>query len=449
MRLQFVCYNQKTAAWLTIKTNFTTINMKTYKNSDVSKIFGVAPSTVTLWVKNAMEGKNNLQLVQHKDKFRLARSQHNDDLIVSLKNEGNKYKPHTVVKKIVPKDGFYKVFNTNEVIDIITSLEVNAEIPHKYTYFSTGAQEWFNYVERSFSEPLVNTVTNTVELLNYAYNYLDSIKKEDSKVNIIDIGVGDSRPVKEFVEKFVDQNILEGYIGLDISKEMLKKSETNMKEWFGEKLKTEYYLKDINKDYFADIIFKKSNIRDKEIQNLVLFVETTIENQIDFNKTLVNIKDSLGKDDLALIMFSLDTLESRSYYDYWSKSNTETMKIPNQIKWIPDLLNLTEDNYTSNSDYDSAKGLRVASIRLNTDIDLEFNFSEGNLYKKIHLPKNTDIRLWQHSHHKISSLLTKLNNLGLDLQFLANSKNQAQAILLLKKSGIKEIHNSIDTLNYD
>ena len=269
------------------------------------------------------------------------------------------------------------------------------------------------------------------------------------EVNIIDIGVGDSRPVKEFVEKFVDQNILEGYIGLDISKEMLKKSETNMKEWFGEKLKTEYYLKDINKDYFADIIFKKSNIRDKEIQNLVLFVETTIENQIDFNKTLVNIKDSLGKDDLALIMFSLDTLESRSYYDYWSKSNTETMKIPNQIKWIPDLLNLTEDNYTSNSDYDSAKGLRVASIRLNTDIDLEFNFSEGNLYKKIHLPKNTDIRLWQHSHHKISSLLTKLNNLGLDLQFLANSKNQAQAILLLKKSGIKEIHNSIDTLNYD
>lgn len=423
--------------------------MNTYKNSDVSKIFGVAPSTVTLWVKNALEGKNNLQLVKHGQKHRLVRSQHNDDLIVQLKNEGNKYKPHTVVKKILPKEDFYKVFNTNEVIDIITSLEVNSEIPHKYTYFSTGAEEWFNYVERSFSEPLVNTVTNTVELLNYAYSYLVSIKRKDFKINIIDIGVGDSRTVKDFVKKFVNQDILESYIGLDISKKMIERSRVNMQTWFGDKLKTQYYLKDINRDCFTDIIFKKSNIKDQKIQNLVLFVETTIENQIDFDKTLINVKDSLGKDDLALIMFSLDTLESRSYFDYWSKSSTEAMKLPNQIKWIPDLLNLTEDNYTSNANYDSHRGLRLASITLATDIDLEFNFLEEGLYKKIHLPKNTNIRLWQHSHHKINSLLNKLDSIGLDVEFLANSKNQAQAILLLKKSGIKEIHNSIDTLNYD
>ena len=103
--------------------------MNIYKNSEVSKKFGVSPSTVSLWIQNSLDGKNNLFLVESKaNKPKIAKTQGNDDIMMNLKQNGNKYKPLRSSNKLQPKKSFYEVFDKKSIFEIINSMEFSLNV---------------------------------------------------------------------------------------------------------------------------------------------------------------------------------------------------------------------------------------------------------------------------------------------------------------------------------
>ncbi|MEI6728143.1 MAG: hypothetical protein WCK98_00710 [bacterium] len=403
--------------------------MNIYKNSEVSKKFGVSPSTVSLWVQNSLDGKNNLFLVASaSNKPKIAKTQGNDDIMLNLKHSGNKYKPLRSSNKLQPKKSFYEVFDNKAIFEIINSMESFNEIPHKYTYFNKGALAWSEYVKRSITQNLINTVTNTTELMSVAHKYIDSHLNKGEKINIFDIGMGEVTPIKPFLENINNNATLKNYIGVDISPEMIKIGKENLSKWFGADFNSSFFVRDINRDSMQDIAFEAKNKATGEgIRNVFLFLETTIENQRDYDQTLFNLKDSMSKGDILLIMQSLDTIESRAYFDLWNKQSPANPKLPDQVAWIPEILNLNQTAYEAVFDYNETEKARYIKLRLSQDTEFEFEF-EG-FSKKVYFTKGSEITVWRHLHHKLVDLIQTYQNIGLRPEFLLNSKNQAQVVI--------------------
>lgn len=83
------------------------------------------------------------------------------------------------MKNISPQKFFYEVFDSAAVSDIMNSLKTKREIPNKYSYFDCGAQYWSQYVQRCFDEGVSNTVSNTIEMLDYAFDFLAAQTPKD------------------------------------------------------------------------------------------------------------------------------------------------------------------------------------------------------------------------------------------------------------------------------
>src|SRR5690606_23933016 len=118
----------------------------------------------------------------------------------SLSEKAKKYKNRKRLKIITPKAEFYQVYGERQIIDIISNLEINKEIPHKYAYFNGGAHWFDQYANRVAVEEGPSTLKKSIEALDFDTEYIYSLIKDYQKVNIIDIGPGNSVPVKKFID---------------------------------------------------------------------------------------------------------------------------------------------------------------------------------------------------------------------------------------------------------
>lgn len=400
--------------------------MNTIKNIEVSRKYGVSPTTVANWIEAAKKHKTNLQLIEKGAKSYILDTANNHLLMEKMTDDGKKHKNLDARRVLKPLPEFYKIFNENQISEIILGLENYNEILHKYTYLNKGATAWSQYVQRSFDQKIVNTVTNTTELINLAQHYILNSLDKDEKINIIDVGMGELSPIKGFLEQMVNQKILENYIGVDISPEMIEMAQENLDNWFGVNINYKFYLRDINKSSLEDVMFKLHDSKRLKTKNLIFFLETTIENQKYYTETLLNLKNSMGKDDLLIIMQSLNNSQSQLYFDLWNKEANKSLKLPDQVAWIPELLGLNEENYETVFEYNQQAKARFMKLKLNYETDLEFECQ--NLYKKIAFSKGSEIIVWRHTHHPLDELVKTYNDLGLEVQFVFNAKNQAQLI---------------------
>ena len=397
-----------------------------WKNIQIAKEFGIHPSTVTNYIEAALEEKNNLTLIKEKNRYYIIQNEYNYNILKKLKEQGLKHKSKDSIKKVTASDQFYKIFNKEQIAEIIKNLETYHEIPHKYSYFSKGAKAWEQYVKRSYQDFLINTVTNTSLLLELSEDYIFS--KITSPMNIIDVGAGEGTTVKNFIQKSIDKKLLKNYVAADISPKMLELSEKNFKNWFDEKAGYKKIEIDINNDSLEATTFYLSNQKNtKNTKNLVLFLETTIENQREYDKTLLNLKDSLGKNDILLIMHSLDTATARSYFDLWNKEFNESKKIPDQIYWIPEILGIKDSFYEPKFLYDEVDKCRYIKLELTLDIEIEISFEDT--YKLLYLQKGSQITLWRHTHNSLNDINERLYKLGLYTDYLITSPNKSQVLL--------------------
>lgn len=161
--------------------------------------------------------------------------------------------------EVEPCDEFYETFSDEEILDIIRNLESSRVIDLKYTYYGIGAKYWNSFVND------ITTASAERELLEHVFDLiLQHIKKFDiDQVNLVDIGVGNALPVKKLIQKLHNKEILNKYIGLDISQEMFKYAEENIKKIIP-KSKLIMYKCDIEKDNIYSKLYKNKKILRKK-----------------------------------------------------------------------------------------------------------------------------------------------------------------------------------------
>jgi uncharacterized SAM-dependent methyltransferase len=404
------------------------------KNSHIARKYGVTPTTVSNWIESAKQKRNQLQLHYTGKKYYILDNENNQFVIQDLIIKGQKHKSKDSFKTIHPTPKFYDTFSNIQLGEIITNLEINREIPHKYTYFKKGAETWEDYASRSFDENLTNTVTNTDEILNTDLEYYLKQAKQGQKVNIIDIGVGDATTVKRFVEKIYKAGKLNKYIAVDISPEMLEIAKKNVLSWFGEDFPFATAVKDITRDSIDDLLFFDSEYN----KNLILFVGSTIENERNQLKILLNIQNSLSKDDLFLVGHTLDSDKAKGYFDFDTEKTADQQQAVAEDDYkdwqdmiVPNLIGLGHENFDVEVAYQEGQKCRMTKLILKSDTDIEFK--RGNFYRLVSFRKGEKIITWRHHHHSLIEVLTTLEKADFVINRVSISDDMFNTIITCKR----------------
>ena len=391
--------------------------MKYFKNTELAKIYSVSEKTVRNWVDSAYAQKLELELHEVNGKFYVANTGNNTKVIEQLVQKGKKYKNSRGLKSIRPLPKFYSLYNPKQILDIISNIDIYREIPLQYNYFNSGATKWDEYVKT-----MPNSLTNTLELLELNQDYIDQLLEDYAKVNIIDIGVGNGMPVKGLISHFLESDKLKRYIAIDISKELINIAEDNFHEWFGDKVKFEGYVRDIDHERFDDLLVTESfDDQDGKVANLVLFFGGTISNFRQPNHPLTTIHDSMGRNDFLIFTKKLDSEKSRRYFDF--AGNTSMA-----IDLVLELLNISKDAYTIEQFFDEKRMARQVQAKLNIALSIEFEL-EGRS-RIVDLQKGESLLLLRVRHQNAMDTITQFDSNGFELLQASRSEDQDYLFLM-------------------
>ncbi|HSW74947.1 MAG TPA: L-histidine N(alpha)-methyltransferase [Candidatus Saccharimonadales bacterium] len=363
-----------------------------FKNSELAYTYHVSVKTISNWIEAAKQDKLGLTLYQRDGRSHITNTTQNIALIEQLVERGKKYRPHRALKVVTPKPEFYKLYNQSQIYDIVSSIENRHEIPREYNYFDKGAVSWDNYTQRLARETTPNTLNATKFLLVQNEKYLDSLLSKYKKINIVDVGVGNALPVKDFLQHFLDEGKLGRYIAIDISKEMLQIARKNVKKWFNGAVQFEDHRCDINYEKFSDVLAQEyMSSKSSETANLILSFGGTISNLRKPAAAFRILHDSMGINDFLLHAQKLDTESSRRYFDFNLNPNSSSLA-PNH-RLIFDLLNIDPSFYDVEMGFDSEKKERYIRVRLKIALTLKFDFEAGQ--RVLELDKGDTILLWR------------------------------------------------------
>lgn len=300
---------------------------------------------------------------------------------------------------VKPSSDFYSAFSEKQIIDIINSLEANKTIPHKYCYSGDGATSWDEFYSecgRSGEYPISNQV---IEIVRESLSYINYQTQNYKWLNIVDIGPGNSYPVKELVMYFAQLTKLNKYIALDISKDIINISKINIEQWFPN-LPFIGYPFDVETDSLTQILFENSQAIDnsEEAINLILYIGGTLSNHPDRPLVLKNIKRSMGENDLFI-------LSKKINFKHPIETNTTNhifLNLPKRTQdhyfkryqVVRDYLGLLPEDCELVAKYEKNKSRQVLNIRVNADYVIEFNVLGSS--KTVKIEKGEEINYWFH-----------------------------------------------------
>lgn len=383
--------------------------MQYFKKTDLAKLFKVSVRAVANWVEAAQKGKLDITLLEREGKQYVANTSRNIAVIEKIVEERRKYRTTKAHRVITPKPEFYDLYAPEQILDIIANLEIYREIPRQYNYFNEGASNWDNYSQRLQDEEVTNLLNSTVKLLKVNQDYIDDIT-QGSNVRIIDVGPGNGLPVKELINHFLQKRKLAGYMGIDISPDLLAILERNFKAWFGGKVNFEGEIKDISYERFNDLLAGGFDRRD-HLTNLVLFLGGTLNNFRLRKRVLSTFNESLGKNDLLIYSTKLDSPKSRMYFDFYSQDVVSTLS-PNH-KFILDLMNFDESLYDVESGFDDVKKMRYIRIVLRSSLSILFRNKLGD--HEVKLNSGDRVLVWRAWGSSVTEVLDMFDQTGFEL----------------------------------
>ncbi|KUO18410.1 hypothetical protein AQJ91_25585 [Streptomyces dysideae] len=343
----------------------------------------------------------------------VADTQENDAVLKLLAAKGKKYRNTAYFKEVSPRPEFYDIYSDRQILDIITNLSVHGEVPLQYNYLQDGAKHWEDRMTRFESESVTNSLAGTIELLQDNLAAIDRLLKSKKKVNVIDLGVGNARPVKEFLGHLLKHGVLHRYIGIDISPAMLGIAERNIKEWYGDAVRFEGYERDITTEQFDDLLV--SDMLDEDADqtlNLVLLLGGTSVNFRSSNDAFKPIFNSMHRNDLLIHTLKPDTEASRRYLDLGPKPGSISLA-PN-FKYILDLLNIDESLYDAEPGFDGDKRMRYVRVKLKAAVQIKFDLGGGKK-RVVSLETNGRILLFRAWHLDTTEIITELGKAGFTL----------------------------------
>lgn len=396
-------------------------NLKYFKNTELARLYNVSEKAVRNWIDATKQGKLELQLYKGENRSYIAHTTKNVSLIEELVAKGQKYKNSRSHKLLTPAPKFYQLYNSNQILDIISSLNIRRELPLQYNYLNSGADDWDRYAQRLAEEEASNMLITCRELLETNFDSLDRLVGEHKRVNLIDIGIGNCVPVRGLVEHFVKKGALNRYVGIDISKSMLDIAEANMHEWFGDAAKFEFYERDISHDEFSDLLAYDYFGKEEEVPlNIILLLGGTIANFEVPDDILRTINRAMQPDDIFVCSLKLDTPNSRQYFDL-DPDPTVVHRMASWHRLVLDLLNVDESLYDLEQVFDEEKKARFIGAKLKMDISIKFKLNKGE--HTIRLRKGETILVLRYWHLNATGVVELFEKNGFEILQASKSRN--------------------------
>ncbi len=336
--------------------------------------------------------------------------------------------------KTKPKPQFYKSFSQPEVRSIVNCLSEHKEIPFKYFYKDQMTTVWDRSVKQN-QLAAFGTTQSDITLLKNNFNFIEQKKSEFERVNIIDIGPGNSYPVKNFINQIDARGWLNRYVAIDISQDMLNLSQKNIKSWFP-LVEFKGYVLDFEEQNFKKIALdNKTNSEGLRIINILLYLGGTIGNHRDRINVLNNFKESLGNDDILMLSYSLRLPDSSPSFNY----NNHISQ--NAYKYLIDLLKIHPDDCEPIGGFNDDTGSYFTSIIIHQDYLLEFDV-QGET-QKVFLDKGDKIQIYRYFQYplgknlEVDSFLQEIEQAGLQVNVCNIDILNLRALAICQKKIVK------------
>ncbi len=379
--------------------------------TEIAELFNVSKTTITRWIDGAEEGRNNLQVDKRDKKVYVLKNEHNYAEMLKLKEEGSKYRPSSSYAEIEPKSEFYEIFSKEQQIEIINSLKVQKKIDLKFTYMGEGAKMWDEFYVKSLESGTYPVIKATKELLDSTVCFLNTRIANYKKINIIDLGPGNSYPIQEILNQFVKDNKLGKYIAVDISKDMLQISEQNIKKWFGNSVEYKSYIRDLEHQTLMDILFENKTA---DTLNIVFALGGTIGNFENHIRVYNNIRYSLDNEDIFVNISMIDKNNRKTDFDRLANKNLTHFLTPKLLS--VDIGNC--DFYGKYNDQDSS---RIGYFL--PDKDYKIKFKVAGVIKEVELSRDESIAIWYHKMLSKQRLFEDFEYCKMELIFSLASSN--------------------------
>ncbi|MEH2057387.1 MAG: L-histidine N(alpha)-methyltransferase [Nostoc sp.] len=325
-----------------------------------------------------------------------------------------------------PSSEFYSLFSEEEVLGIIDALEVKREIPLKYSYKGRGAKIWDDFYLK-YIIPTWYRISNVeIELLKNNFKYLDDNIKSSEKVNIVDVGAGNSYPVKKFIQRLNKLDKINKYVALDISEELLHVSRNNFRKWFPQVDFISSTI-DIENSCIPKILFQnQANLEIDDTPKIFLHLGVTIGNHQNRDQVLKNFRDSMGKNDF--LVFTNET-GSNSQWDGKVRGGCK-YHVEEIYGWVKNKIGIKSEDCELVRKYDLTTDSVVANIKLLHDYTI--NFSRMGIDKKIEISEGEEITIWRHHKYEMPKLLQEIERSGLQLLHYTTDKYKSHIMVICK-----------------
>ncbi|AFY45222.1 L-histidine N(alpha)-methyltransferase [Nostoc sp. PCC 7107] len=326
-------------------------------------------------------------------------------------------KSNSSIRIAKPSSEFYSVFSEAEVLEIIHALETRWEIPLKYSYKGQGAKIWHNFYQKFVSPKWYRKSSVEIDLLrdNFAYIY-ENISKL-SKVNVIDVGAGNSYPAKEFVSRLNQLNKINKYIALDISEDLLTVSKKNFATWFPQ---LDYINQQI--DIENSCIPQNLSVNPK----IILHLGVTMGNHHNRNKVLKNFKNSMDENDFLIFT---NEIGSNSQWDGIARGGCK-YHAEEIYRSIKNEFGFQSQDCELIRKYDLATDSVIANIKFRHNYSINFNVQGIN--QQIAIPEGKEITIWRHHKHEMPKLIQELESAGLQLVHYTTNKYSSHIMAICK-----------------
>lgn len=352
--------------------------MHYYKSQELAGLYGVNRRTVTNWVKQTQEGKLDLELGKYNGEFYIIKSRSNQNRLDNIVEERQKYLNNRSRKHLKPSQDFYKIYNEQQIYDIIQSLQLHRELPLQYSYFGEGAEIWNDFRNRP------NDKFDTTFLVESNLSYLDALLEKYDKVNVVDVGVGNGMGSRDILTYLHKKGKINKYIGIDISQDMLSLAEGNINEWFNNEITCDMHVRDISHQLFGDIIAEPLNPKAHAHTtiNLVLLFGGSISNFKKPGDIMRIINKSMGAEDLFLCHYKTGAKAVKNRLSFISNYQ-------HQCSVLLGLMDIDSSFYEQEIGFDEEEKMRYGRIRLNRSLSISFDLPKGRW--QVDIKKNESI----------------------------------------------------------
>ncbi|MBW4667646.1 MAG: L-histidine N(alpha)-methyltransferase [Cyanomargarita calcarea GSE-NOS-MK-12-04C] len=324
-----------------------------------------------------------------------------------------------------PNSEFYSIFSTEEVLGIIHALEVRREIPLKYSYKGRGAKTWDDFYRKYIIPRWYRTSNVEIDLLRENFEYINRTPLSSEKVNIIDVGSGNSYPVKQFIFKLNQLGRINKYIALDISEELLDLSRNNFNKWFP-LIKFQSYVIDIENSCFSEILTQGQNVETDNIAKIFFHLGVTIGNHHNRSGVLKNFRNNMVKNDLLVFT---NEIGSNSQWD--GKARGALDYHAEQIYvWIKNKIGIRNQDCELVRKYDEKTDSVVANIKFNCNLTINFSFMD--IVKNIQISEGEEITIWRHHKHEITEIKQEIEQAGLEIVHYSTNKYLSHIMVICK-----------------